>query len=71
MIRFWGNITNVYTMPEFRGQGIGTNLMKGIMEAARKDGIESLILWPAEGVSDFYERLGFSSDREVMEIKLK
>ncbi len=71
MHRYWGNITNVYTLPELRGQGIGTAIMKEIMNAAKDDGIEALILWPADGVSDFYQRLGFSSDREVMELKLK
>ena len=54
-----GYVTNVYTRLERRGQGIGAQLL-GCMQAwARENGIERLILWPAEGRQDFYARLGF------------
>ena len=54
-----GYVTNVYTRPERRGQGIGARLL-GCMQAwARENGIERLILWPAEGRQNFYARLGF------------
>lgn len=54
-----GYVTNVYTRPAWRGQGIGALLLRTIQNWARANGIERLILWPAEGRQDFYGRLSF------------
>lgn len=54
-----GYVTNVFTRPELRGQGIGAQLLQHTQAWARENGIERLILWPAEGRQDFYARLGF------------
>lgn len=54
-----GYVTNVFTRPDWRGQGIGTQLLQHMQTWARENGIERLILWPAEGRQDFYARLGF------------
>lgn len=55
-----GYVTNVFTLPEQRGQGIGAQLLCSMQAWARENGIERLILWPAEGRQDFYARLGFA-----------
>jgi len=52
-------VTNVFTLPERRGQGIGAHLLRCMQAWAHENGIERLILWPAEGRQDFYARLGF------------
>lgn len=54
-----GYVTNVYTRPAWRGQGIGVQLLSTMQTWARENGIERLILWPAEGRQGFYARLGF------------
>ncbi len=55
-----GYITNVYTRPAYRNQGIGARLMKLSSDWARREGLESLVLWPAKGREAFYERAGFN-----------
>ncbi|WP_172797771.1 GNAT family N-acetyltransferase [Longilinea arvoryzae] len=54
-----GYVTNVYTRPTWRGQGIGAQLLRAMQAWARDNAVERLILWPAEGRQDFYGRLGF------------
>lgn len=55
-----GYITNVYTRPAYRNQGIGAKLMTLASDWARSEGLESLVLWPAKGREAFYERAGFN-----------
>lgn len=54
-----GYVTNVYTRPAWRGQGIGAQLMRQVQSWAREIGMERMILWPAEGRQNFYARLDF------------
>ena len=55
-----GYVTNVYTRPAWRGQGIGAQLLRAMQPWARENDVERLILWPAEGRQNFYGRLEFS-----------
>jgi predicted N-acetyltransferase YhbS len=53
-------LTNVYTRPEFRGRGIGAQLIRRAQAAARNADVELMIVWPAEGSIDFFKREGFA-----------
>ena len=66
-----GYITNVYTRPSYRGQGIGTQLMKHVLAWAREHDLESLIVWPSEASIRFYERAGFRGSSEVLEYSVR
>lgn len=55
-----GYITNVYTLPEFRKQGIAAKLMELTANQARKDGVDKLHLWSTEDGKGVYERVGFT-----------
>lgn len=61
-----GYLTNMFTYPEYRDQGIGAELMRRALEWARSLQMETIILWPAEGREDFYRRGGFEHEKEAM-----
>jgi GNAT superfamily N-acetyltransferase len=52
-------LTNVYTRPEFRGQGVGAQIIRRAKDAAREADVELMIVWPSEESIEFYEREGF------------
>lgn len=60
-----GYITNVYTRPEYRNQGIGAHLMQCACDWAKQEGLDSLVLWPAKGREAFYKRAGFDPSKAV------
>lgn len=66
----WGYLTNVYTQPEWRGHGIGAQLIERAKEWSRRQGLELLHLWPSEKSLDFYRRLGFSAPTGTLTIEL-
>jgi GNAT superfamily N-acetyltransferase len=66
-----GYVTNVYTRPAYRGQGIGTQLMTHVLQWAREQDMESLIVWPSETSVDFYERAGFRGSAEMLEYSVR
>ena len=67
----FGVITENYTRPTFRNQGIGSRLMGRVIEWAREADCELLIVYPSHRARPFYARAGFSDDSEVMEFKLR
>ena len=66
-----GYVTNVYTRPAYRGQGIGTQLMIHVLQWAREQDLESLIVWPSETSVSFYERAGFHGSNEMLEYEVR
>jgi len=56
-----GYLTNVYTRPAHRGQGVGATLLAATTEWARHHGIELLIVWPSERSISLYDRHGFAA----------
>lgn len=68
---FWGYVTAVYTVPEYRNKKIGSTLMHKATEWSRARGCELLIVWPGERSVPFYERAGFQRENVVMELLLE
>ncbi|TLS52835.1 GNAT family N-acetyltransferase [Paenibacillus antri] len=64
----WGYVTNVYTVPEYRSQGIGGKIMDEIKQWAKENGVTFFIVWPSEASVDFYRRHGFEKAEEAMEL---
>jgi GNAT superfamily N-acetyltransferase len=62
----WGYVTNVYTRPDYRGQGAGTRIIEAIQQWAHERGLEFLILWPSEQSVDWYLRLGVRHPSDVL-----
>ena len=66
-----GYVTNVYTRPAYRGQGIGTRLMTHVLQWATEQDLESLIVWPSETSVGFYERAGFRGSADMLEYAVR
>jgi GNAT superfamily N-acetyltransferase len=67
----FGYMTNVYTRPSWRGEGVGGRLLEAVVDWAKEEGMEFLFLWPSEESSNFYSKAGFTNQTEVMELHLK
>jgi GNAT superfamily N-acetyltransferase len=58
-------IQNVYTEPEWRRRGLAALLIERIVDWAREQGIESVVLHSSEEGRAVYERLGFIATTEM------
>lgn len=67
----FGYITNNYTKPAFRNQGIGSELLKRVIAWAKDEDYELLIVYPSEQAVPYYRRAGFTTETEVMELTLR
>ena len=67
----FGYITNVYSKPQYRGQGIGSNLIDHVKQWAVENDLEILIVWPSTKSAKFYQRKGFNNDNDVMESMIR
>ena len=56
-----GYITNVYTLPNWRGRGIATKLMELTIQEAKRLGADQLKLGTREHAKGVYERVGFKT----------
>lgn len=63
-------LTNVYTLPEYRGRGIGTQLLQSIQQALSDQRCELLFAWPSARSVPWYARNGFRAENEIMECPL-
>ncbi len=66
----WGYVTNVYTAPASRGQGIGGGLLAAVRAWASERDLELLLTWPDRRSVTFYERAGFQRSSEAMELTI-
>jgi GNAT superfamily N-acetyltransferase len=64
----YGYVTNVYAEPEVRGRGIGSQLLKSVIQWAREERLEFLIVWPSEESVAYYERAGFRRSPDALEL---
>ena len=67
----FGYITNNYTKPAYRNQGIGSELMRYVKDWAHAQDLELLIVYPSDDAVTFYKRAGFRSENDVMELQLR
>jgi GNAT superfamily N-acetyltransferase len=67
----YGYVTNVYTRPAYRGQGIGSELLRHVLDWAKEQDLECLIVWPSERSVAFYERAGYTAAHEILEREIR
>lgn len=60
-----GYVTNVYTREEYRKRGISTQLMKDLVELARKKRVDKLHLGSTKNGANVYKSLGFEEPKYV------
>jgi GNAT superfamily N-acetyltransferase len=58
-------VVNVYTQPEWRGQGIARALMNVLMEWAAERGADRLVLHASDAGRPLYLSLGFEATNEM------
>jgi len=63
-------MTNVYTLPKYRGNGVGSQILKKIESWSRDNEYEFIIVWPSEWSIEFYKRNGYKQCKEPMELIL-
>jgi len=66
----YGYLTNMYTLPAWRGKEVGAELLRHAVDWAREQKLEMIILWPAKGREAFYQRGGFIHEPEAMSQEL-
>jgi GNAT superfamily N-acetyltransferase len=54
-------IVDVIVDPEWRGRGIGREIVARLVERCVEQGIEAIQLFAADGKAPFYEKLGFAA----------
>ena len=59
-------VTNVYVLPELRGQGVGGRLVACAREWCVSHAVDSIILWPTAESRSLYERHGFRVGDDIM-----
>jgi GNAT superfamily N-acetyltransferase len=64
-------LTNTYTKPRFRGKGIGAKLLERVIDWAKAEDLELLLVYPSDEAFNFYRRLGFENDKEVLKLVLR
>jgi GNAT superfamily N-acetyltransferase len=60
-------LVNMYTVPEYRGQGIATTLLEHLMEEARNRGCTRITLNASKDGRPIYEEYGFTDVAGDME----
>lgn len=66
---FYGRLSQVRTIPEYRNKGIGSELMEKVKLWCCEQHIQELVVWPSDQSVPFYQRAGFNSDNKIMEIE--
>lgn len=73
-IREWtrlsGHIQSAFVLPEYRGGGIGLQLVEGIIAEARQLHLEYLAVHPSTRSIPLYRRIGFADGGGVLELRL-
>jgi len=69
--RYWGYLTNCYTLPDYRNRGVGSSLLIAVKEWAKEQELELLIVWPSDRAYAFYERSGFRRDPDPLVLTIQ
>jgi len=67
-VRQAGLVQSVYVRQKFRNEGVGSELIRFVIEQARLMGLSYLGLHPSERSIPFYERLGFARYGRALEL---
>jgi GNAT superfamily N-acetyltransferase len=62
----WGYLANAFVRTEYRNQGIGSLLLRALLDHADAHRYVRVVLSPSERSVPFYERAGFTQATELM-----
>lgn len=60
-------LMNIYTCPEFRGQGVGRKIVGWLIQQAEKKGITKIYLETSVSGRSLYQEMGFSDMHSYMQ----
>lgn len=63
-----GYLMNIYTLPEYRGHGVGRRIVEFLIDDAKKRRTEKIYLESAKDAKHLYEEIGFSDMQDYMKI---
>ena len=63
-------LTNVYTIPNYRRQGIASRLTREAIEDVKNQGIKKILLHSSDMAKSIYYELGFSEGKNYFELKM-
>jgi GNAT superfamily N-acetyltransferase len=61
-------LTNFYVSESARGRGLGSRLLRAIIEWCESRDVHAIILWPTERSRSLYRRHGFAVREDIMEL---
>jgi GNAT superfamily N-acetyltransferase len=62
-------VTNLYVVPEMRGQGLGKRLLNKALSWCHARGTDAVILWSSPASKSFYRRCGFVAPGDILELR--
>jgi GNAT superfamily N-acetyltransferase len=65
-----GYVSSLYVRPQWRGRGIGDQLLATAVAFCQDNSVESVVLWPSPRSVPLYERQGFRRHAKVMELRV-
>ena len=65
------HLMNVYTSPDYRGQGIARRMVEMLIEEARRRGVTEISLDATASGRPLYRKLGFQDSEECMVLVLE
>ena len=66
-----GYLMNIYTLPEYRGEGIGRKIVEFLICDAKDRGTEKIYLESSDAAKKLYHKLGFSDMQDYMKLSEK
>jgi GNAT superfamily N-acetyltransferase len=60
-------MTNVYTTPEYRNEGVGSKLLSSINKWIKENKFEFVIVWPSDESKNYYKKNGYVDCVDPME----
>lgn len=67
-VRRAGMLQSVYVEPKLRNAGIGSELVRAVIDEARNMELDYVMVHPSSASFDFYRRLGFGESGKVLEL---
>ncbi len=63
-----GYLMNIYTLPEYRGHGVGKRIVEFLIDDAKKRETEKIYLESAKAAKHLYEEIGFLDMKDYMKL---
>jgi GNAT superfamily N-acetyltransferase len=63
-------LTNMYTVPEWRGRGVGTAIVQRLISEARQQNAKRILLQATDAGRPVYRACGFQAKPDAMELSL-